>query len=255
MHPLTRSVGNWRKWLVAAVALWALALVASCGADARSEDDVKKDEKTETKKEDKKDAPPETLAQRLKRYDDDLAKLRDAMVKDCDAEEKKLAEALQKAKKDLDGRKGDKEAHRKAIEAVNRIQADLSNVQHIRQAAEHRVLLPQRPRPVLLPEDQRVGVHVAAPSIALSKQLSLEKDRGIVVERVDANSPAAKAELQPYDVLVQIDGKPVPSSTTAFRKLLADVKPDTPVDAVVFRKAKQETIKGLVVPSGNAPPK
>jgi serine protease Do len=45
------------------------------------------------------------------------------------------------------------------------------------------------------------------------EKLGLKVDRGAVVERVEENSPAAKAKLQPGDVIVGFDGQPVERGT------------------------------------------
>ena len=51
-----------------------------------------------------------------------------------------------------------------------------------------------------------LGVAVGSPGPALQAQLALPKDQGLVVENVRPESPAAKAGLQPYDVLVKANG-------------------------------------------------
>ena len=44
----------------------------------------------------------------------------------------------------------------------------------------------------------------------------------------------------------------MPSNPEEFRKLVEGIKADTPVDAVVLRKGKKETIKGLSLPEAKA---
>jgi hypothetical protein len=97
-------------------------------------------------------------------------------------------------------------------------------------------------------EDRRLGIQFEPPSTVLIDQFELPKDRGLVVTEVRPDSPAAKAGLKQYDVLVELDGKPVPSKAEEFVKLLQDIKPNTPVDAVVMRKGKKETVKGISLP-------
>jgi hypothetical protein len=67
-----------------------------------------------------------------------------------------------------------------------------------------------------------------------------------------ANSPADKAGLKAHDILLELNGKPVPASPEEVAKLVAGIKADTPVDAVVLRKGKRETIKGLSLPEAKA---
>jgi len=69
---------------------------------------------------------------------------------------------------------------------------------------------------------------------------------------VTPDSAAAKAGLKPHDILLELDGKPVPSSPDEFRKALDAIKADKPVDAVVMRKGKKETVKGLSLPEAKA---
>ena len=47
----------------------------------------------------------------------------------------------------------------------------------------------------------------------------------MVLNRVMADSAAARAGLQAQDVLLQLDGRDVPSDASKLRKLLAEVKP------------------------------
>src|SRR5205823_1383109 len=54
--------------------------------------------------------------------------------------------------------------------------------------------------------------------------------------------------LKAHDVLLEVDGKPVSSDPAEFVKALESVKANTPVDVVVLRKGKKETLKGLSLP-------
>jgi membrane-associated protease RseP (regulator of RpoE activity) len=65
---------------------------------------------------------------------------------------------------------------------------------------------------------------------------------------VPADSVAGKAGIRPNDILLEIGGKAVPSNFPDFQKVLSGIKADTPVDFVVLRKGKKETIKGVKLP-------
>jgi membrane-associated protease RseP (regulator of RpoE activity) len=106
----------------------------------------------------------------------------------------------------------------------------------------------ERPRPGLRPGEGRLGVYVDRPSEVLVEQLGLKKDQGLVVQEVRPDSPAAKAGLKQYDILLELGGKPIPNEVGDFTRMLADVKADSPVDLVILRKGKQETIKGVTLP-------
>jgi hypothetical protein len=94
----------------------------------------------------------------------------------------------------------------------------------------------------------RLGVTIDKPSSTLAEQLDLPKGQGLVVTQVNADSAAAKAGIKSHDILLELNGKTVPNDAGEFKKILADIKPDKPVDAVVLRKGKKETIKGLSLP-------
>jgi beta-lactamase regulating signal transducer with metallopeptidase domain/membrane-associated protease RseP (regulator of RpoE activity) len=94
----------------------------------------------------------------------------------------------------------------------------------------------------------RLGAMVEKPSAALVEQLDLPKDQGIVLTEVKTDSAAAKAGLKANDILLELNGKPVASDPQEFRKQLASIKADQSVDAVVLRKGKRESVKGLKMP-------
>ncbi len=96
-------------------------------------------------------------------------------------------------------------------------------------------------------QEARLGVQASPPSAALVDQLDLPRGRGILLEEVGVNTPAGKAGLKPHDILLEVDGKPVPNDRTGFSKLLEGIVADRKIDVVVMRKGKKETIKGLVL--------
>jgi len=107
----------------------------------------------------------------------------------------------------------------------------------------------------------RLGVRVSTPSPALADQLDLPKDQGLVIDQVTPESPAAKGGLKNNDILLEFNGKPVPTNPGEFIRQVHEIKADAKVDAVVLRKGKKETIKGLALPEekqvgfgGFAPP-
>jgi len=103
-----------------------------------------------------------------------------------------------------------------------------------------------------LPHEGRLGVRVQTPSATLVEQLDLPKGQGLVVEDVQADSAAAKAGIKNHDILLEFSGKAVHSNPAEFVRSVREVKADTPVDAVVLRKGKRETIKGMSLPEAKA---
>lgn len=98
----------------------------------------------------------------------------------------------------------------------------------------------------------RLGVAVEKPSAALVDHLDLPKDQGLVVHEVTADSAAEKAGLKANDILLEIGGKPVANDVVKFRKQLSDIKTDTAINALILRKGKRETIKGIKLPEAKA---
>jgi hypothetical protein len=98
----------------------------------------------------------------------------------------------------------------------------------------------------------RLGVLVETPSAALVEQLDLPEGHGLVLGEVTPGSAAAKAGLKPNDILLEFNGKPVPNNPQEFRAMVNEIKANTPVDAVVLRKGKRETIKGIQLPEVKA---
>jgi hypothetical protein len=96
--------------------------------------------------------------------------------------------------------------------------------------------------------DARLGARLEAPSQTLSDQLDLPKDQGLVVREVRSGSAADKAGIKPHDILLELNGKTVPNRPDGLRRLMADIKPDAVVEAIVLRKGKKETIKEIKLP-------
>jgi beta-lactamase regulating signal transducer with metallopeptidase domain len=98
----------------------------------------------------------------------------------------------------------------------------------------------------------RLGVRVRTPSDTLVEQLDLPKGQGLVIEHVSPNSAADKAGLKAHDILLELNGKTVPNDPAKLVRSLAEVKAKTTMDAVVLRKGKKETVKGITLPETKA---
>jgi beta-lactamase regulating signal transducer with metallopeptidase domain len=94
----------------------------------------------------------------------------------------------------------------------------------------------------------RLGVSIEKPSAVVVDQLDLPKDQGLVLNEVKADSAAAKAGLKANDIILEFAGKPVVSDPQEFRKMVSEVSANKSVDAVVLRRGRRETIKGLTLP-------
>lgn len=100
----------------------------------------------------------------------------------------------------------------------------------------------------------RLGATLESPSDTVANQLNLPQGQGVVVRQVPANSAAAKAGLQPNDIVLEIGGKTISRNPAEFDKTLEQIKPDAAVDAIVLRKGEKTTIKGVTLPMAAARP-
>ena len=92
---------------------------------------------------------------------------------------------------------------------------------------------------------KRSYIGVAMQSIqdpALAKKLGLPEARGAVVNDVVGGAPAEKAGLQPGDVIVGVDGKPVKDSK-ALQAMIASQQPGREVSLDVVRDGKNQSLK------------
>jgi RND family efflux transporter MFP subunit len=92
------------------------------------------------------------------------------------------------------------------------------------------------------PAGPRLGVTVELVTPALADQLSLPKNIGLLVTEVVPQSPAAKVGIQVNDVLLKIDGAPIPADVADFVKLIGNLRSDTPMDVVVMRKGQKQNL-------------
>ncbi len=91
-----------------------------------------------------------------------------------------------------------------------------------------------------------LGVGVYAITEDFVKLLNLESKKGALVNTVDPDSPADKAGLKRYDVIVEIDGKPIKDGDDLQFKV-AEIKPGTKVDLAIIRDGKQKTIPVKII--------
>jgi hypothetical protein len=225
--------GQWRL-LASALVTWGL-LLGVCVV-VRSEDKpVKKDDKPTPKSDEKTPKKTETPAPKKEAAEDDPPGFR---FPDIDEALKKMPGLDAEQRKEMKKRMEEmREQMRKQFRAMRQRQAKAG------------FGFPPAFGPM---GEMRLGAHLIPPSPILEDQFDLAKDQGLVVVGIGPNSPAAKAGLKKHDILVELNGKAVSSKPMEFAKQLKEIKPDTPVDAVVIRKGKKETIKGLKLPEAPA---
>ena len=101
-----------------------------------------------------------------------------------------------------------------------------------------------------------IGARIQAVSEEIAEAVGLDKSRGAMIGAVDQASPAAQAKLQPGDVILSFDGKPIDRSRQLPR-LVADAAPDTVVKLSVWRDGKEQEVELKVAalnPNRPAPP-
>jgi len=95
-----------------------------------------------------------------------------------------------------------------------------------------------------VPEDAPawLGINIQILNDVLAEQLNVPVDRGILINEVYANSPAAEAGLKRGDVIIRFDGRRI-TDETRIRTLLAEKKPGDKVKLTVLRGRKRLDVK------------
>ena len=91
----------------------------------------------------------------------------------------------------------------------------------------------------------RIGVQIQPLSQELAQSFGLKSTDGALVSMVEPNSPAAKAGLQPGDVILKFNGQPVKSSNE-LPLIVANVRPGSKVPLQVWRRGQQLALHVVV---------
>ncbi|MBN1805580.1 MAG: Do family serine endopeptidase [Sedimentisphaerales bacterium] len=87
-----------------------------------------------------------------------------------------------------------------------------------------------------------IGIRFEELKSDIAVALGLKEDtKGVTVSDVEKDSPAEKAGLKRYDVIVEFEGKPVENGNE-FRNRVALLNPGTKVQMVILRNRKQKQI-------------
>jgi serine protease Do len=99
-----------------------------------------------------------------------------------------------------------------------------------------------------------IGARIQPVTDEIAEAVGLDKARGAMIATVDPASPAAQAKLQPGDVILSYEGKPIDRSRQLPR-LVADTPPDTTVKLSMWRDGKEHEVELKVAAlNPNRPP-
>jgi serine protease Do len=90
-----------------------------------------------------------------------------------------------------------------------------------------------------------VGIFPRDLTDGMVKQLKLPSKAGALINSVEADSPAEKAKIQPYDVIIKVNGEPVKNSED-LRFKIADIRPGSKVELTLIRDAKEMKVTATV---------
>lgn len=88
----------------------------------------------------------------------------------------------------------------------------------------------------------RIGVQAQELTVELAQSFGLKDPRGALVAMVEKDGPAAKAGIQPGDVILAVNGRPVEDSADLAR-YIASSKPGTTVTVDLWRKGGHVPVK------------
>jgi serine protease Do len=91
----------------------------------------------------------------------------------------------------------------------------------------------------------RLGVSIQEVSQGLADSFGLDKPRGALVSSVDAGSPAAKAGIQPGDVILKFNGKEIESSSQ-LPAMVGSVAPGSEVRMEIWRQGSTRELRASV---------
>lgn len=86
---------------------------------------------------------------------------------------------------------------------------------------------------------RQIGVTVTRLSNQLADYFGVAEGKGLLINEVRADSPAAKAGLKAGDVIVEIDGKKIEKNIDLIKAV--NEKKDGPVAIIVIREKKRQT--------------
>jgi serine protease Do len=87
----------------------------------------------------------------------------------------------------------------------------------------------------------RIGVQIGQVSKEVAESIGLGQPRGALVNGVEPNSPAAKAGLEPGDIILRFDGREIEKSSDLPR-IVGNTRPGNRSSLTVFRRGSQRDL-------------
>jgi beta-lactamase regulating signal transducer with metallopeptidase domain len=119
------------------------------------------------------------------------------------------------------------------------VRANPHNMEQVRGLVEKLIDIEPQGNDRMLGHASHLGIQVRKPDPALADQLDLPKGQGLLIEHLVPGSPAAKGGLKPHDILLELDGKPVPDSAADVVGMLEQGVSNNAVVVTVLRKGKR----------------
>lgn len=91
----------------------------------------------------------------------------------------------------------------------------------------------------------RIGVGIEPVSKDVAEALGLAKPAGALVNSVEKDGPAAKAGVEPGDIILRFDGKPI-DKVADLPRIVGGTRPGSAATLAVFRKGGQRELKVTV---------
>jgi hypothetical protein len=93
------------------------------------------------------------------------------------------------------------------------------------------------------PDAGWLGVELSPVPAAVAAQLDIKPETGIMVRNIFTESPADKAGLQRYDVIISVDGQPARNDILNFAERIRGKKPGDSVALNLYRGGKSMDVK------------
>lgn len=90
-----------------------------------------------------------------------------------------------------------------------------------------------------------LGVRMAHSGPALAKQLGVDPDKTTLITYVAEDTPAARAGLEQWDIIIEIDGAP-DASPSSIRRVLRSSNPGDTVTCTVLRADERKNITAVL---------